>query len=156
VAELIEELRKTRSLLSKIDSFYHDFINNDLNILGEKQSSAIILSEIMENFYTCLETLFLRISQFFENTLRNEKWHSDLLRKMTFEIDGVRNAAISDETYAILLEFMKFRHFKRYYFEFEYDWDKLRFLEKKYTQVKPMLEKDLNCFEAFLNELEQI
>ena len=85
--------------------------------------------------------------------MRREKWHSDLLRKMTLKIDGLRNAVISDETYATLLEFMKFRHFKRYYFEFEYDWDKLRFLEKKYTQVKPMLEKDLNRFEAFLNEL---
>ena len=76
VAELIEELRKTRSLLSKIESFYHDFIGHDLNILGEKQSSAIVMAEIMEDFYTCLETLFLRISQFFENTLRKEKWHS--------------------------------------------------------------------------------
>ncbi len=44
---------------------------------------------------------------------------------MILEIEGVRKAVISDETYSNLLEFLKFRHFKRYYFEFDYDWDKL-------------------------------
>jgi hypothetical protein len=48
---------------------------------------------------------------------------------------------------------MKFRHFKRYYFEFDYDWDKLEFLEKKYHQVQLLLNKDLELFEAFLKKL---
>ena len=42
----------------------------------------------------------------------------------------------------------------RYYFEFDYDWDKLEFLEKKYSQVKAVLEKDLKRFEEFLNSLK--
>lgn len=156
VAELIEEIRKSRIMLGKIDSFYQEFKNNELILLGRKRASAIVIAEIMVDFYTCLETLFLRISQFFENTLETDKWHSDLLHKMTLEIEGARKAVISDETCSILLEFMKFRHFKRYYFEFEYDWDKLEFLEKKYRQVKPLLERDLKDFEDFLNRLKQL
>lgn len=156
VAELVEETRKSRIMLVKIDSFYKEFKNNDLTLLGKKRASAIVMAEIMVDFYTCVETLFLRIAQFFENTLRKDKWHSDLLHKMTLEIEGARKAVISDQTYSILLEFLKFRHFKRHYFEFDYDWDKLEFLEKKYGQVQPLLEEDLKNFEDFLNKLRQL
>ncbi len=156
VAELVEETRKSRIMLVKIDSFYKEFKNNDLTLLGKKRASAIVMAEIMVDFYTCIETLFLRIAQFFENTLRKDKWHSDLLHKMTLEIEGARKAVISDQTYSILLEFLKFRHFKRYYFEFDYDWDKLEFLEKKYRQVKPLLDEDMKSFEGFLNKLKQL
>lgn len=154
LAELVEEIRKCRVMLGKVDSFYRDFKTNEFTLLGKKKASAIVIAEIMVDFYTCLETLFLRISQFFENTLQKDKWHSDLLHKMTLEIEGVRKAVVSDETYSILFEFMKFRHFRRYYFEFDYDWDKLEFLEKKYSQVKALLEKDLKNFEEFLNSLK--
>lgn len=153
VKNLIKEIRKTQKILSKLDSFYNEFQKNELPLLGKKKASAIIISEIMVNFYTCVETLFLRISQFFENTLQKDKWHTDLLHKMTLGVLDTRMPVISDETYSILLEFMKFRHFKRYYFEFNYDWDRIEFLQKKYNQVKPLLEKDLRQFIDFLNKV---
>lgn len=143
-------------MLVNIDSFYNEFINNELILLGKKKASAIVIAGVMTDFYTCLETLFLRVSQFFENNLHPDKWHADLLHKMTLEIDEARMPVISNEVYAILQEFMKFRHLKRYYYEFDYDWDKLEFLQKKYTQVKPLLEKDLDSFLRFLGELVKI
>jgi hypothetical protein len=154
-AELIGEIKKALIILEKIDAFYQEFKTTDFRVLGKKKTSAIVTAEIIADFYTCTETLFLRISRFFENSLGRERWHSDLLHKMTLEIAGVRKAVISDRTYMILLEFMKFRHFKRYYFESDYDWDKLEFLEKKYNEVKPLLKKDIRDFEAFLNELSR-
>ncbi len=152
IAELIGEIHKTRLMLKKIDFFYREFKESDFKVLGKKRTTGIILAEILTDFYTCVETLFLRISQFFENSLKPDKWHSELLRKMTIDIEGVRKAAISDQTYPILVELMKFRHFKRYYFEFDYDWDKLEFLEKKYNDVRYLLNKDLDAFESFLKE----
>jgi hypothetical protein len=153
VADLIQEIKKSLSVLEKIDLFYQGFKEKELALLGKNKVSAIVMAEIMVDFYTCLETLFLRISQFFENRLEKDKWHSELLRKMTLEIEGSRVPVIQDETHALLLEFMKFRHFKRYYFEFDYDWDKLEYLEKKYIQAKELLKKDLKNFLVFLREL---
>jgi hypothetical protein len=43
---------------------------------------------------------------------------------------------------------MRFRHFKRYYLEFDYDWDRLQFLRRKLEQVRPRVRQDLNAFEA--------
>ncbi|MDI6791408.1 MAG: hypothetical protein QME81_00875 [bacterium] len=154
VLDLIREIKKTQTVLAKIDSFYQEFTKNDLPLLGKKETSAIVVAEIMVDFYTCLETLFLRISRFFENRLQKEKWHADLLHKMTLEIEEYRLPVISDEVHSILLEFLKFRHFRRYYFEFNYDWDKIEFLEKKYSRIKPLLERDLKKFLAFLQLLD--
>ena len=155
IDELLSELDRTLEVEEKIHGFYEDFRDRELERMGKNRSSGLILAEILANFYTCVETLFLRISQFFENNLRVDKWHSDLLRKMSFEIRDTRKRVISDDSYVILIELMKFRHFKRYYFEFEYDWDKLDSLEKKYSALRPLLRKDLAEFRTFLEVLRQ-
>lgn len=151
---LLAEIDKTQEFLRRLDHHYHRFLETDFKVLGKKNSSAIVIADVFCNFYTCIETLFLRISQFFENDLRKEQWHKDLLHKMTLEISHLRKRVISEETFEILSEFLKFRHFRRYYFEFEYDWDKIRFLQKKYDQVNPLLKRDLSAFAAFLKELK--
>jgi len=151
--ELIQEIKKNRKVRNKVDLFYQEFKEKDFQILGKNKSAAIVLSEIIVDYYTCIETLFVKISQFFENNLQKDRWHTDLLYKMTLEVPDIRSQVISDKTHAVLLELLRFRHFRRYYFEFDYDWDKLEFLEKKYNQVKEMFENDILVFENFLEKL---
>jgi hypothetical protein len=151
---LKQEFLKTEKILEKINSFFRNFIDKELTERGKSAASAIVLAEIFADFYTCLETLFLRISRFFENSLEKKKWHKDLLDKMTLEIEDIRIAVISDKTRSLLEEFLKFRHFKRYYFEFEYDWDKLEYLEKKYNKLQPLLNKDFGEFKKFLKNFQ--
>jgi len=150
---LIKEIEQGMAVLTKNEAFLANFMAQEYALLGRRQTAAIIIADTIVNYYTCTETLFLRISRFFENSLQKEKWHSDLLHKMTLNIEGIRPTVISEQTYMNLLELMKFRHFKRYYFEFEYDWDRLDFLLKKYEQVKPLLRDDLQLFVKFLREL---
>ena len=79
---LIGEIEKTVSLLEEVRSFYVGIQQNELQQLGKTRATALIVAQVLENYYTCLETLFLRISQYFENSLLKNKWHSDLLDKM--------------------------------------------------------------------------
>lgn len=151
--DLLGEIEKTSQILGKISAFYDEFIQGEYKTLGETRLSAICFAEIFDNYYTGLETLFLRIAQFYGNNLRQEKWHTDLLHKMTLSLPEVRIALLRDETAGILQEFLKFRHFRRYYFEFDYDWDKLNFLNKKFRDVHPLLKKDLSGFADFLRRL---
>ena len=60
---------------------------------------------------------------------------------------------ISDKTYQALLELLKFRHFTRYYFEQDYDWDKLRFLIKKFNDVHIALRDEIAVFDEYLRDL---
>ena len=72
---------------------------------------------------------------------------------MTIQEPGVRLHVISLEARAILFEMLQFRHFSRYYYDLEYDWDRLEFLWKKFTDLQPILARDLDAFEKFLESL---
>ncbi len=155
IRTLLSELEKSRTVLTRIADFYCRYLNQTHDAHERTTEQAIVLSDILVNYYTCLETIFLRISQFFENDLTPEKWHQDLLDKMSLRIEGIRDPVISDDTAALLSELLRFRHFKRYYFEFDYDWDKIDFLRRKFDRVLPALESDLALFTQFLHSLTE-
>ena len=153
ILELIADIRTNMAVLSQLDEHAAHVETVELPLLGKTRSSALIVAGVVENHYTCVETILLRISQFFENNLRPDKWHQELLRKSALRIEGVREAAVSGPTRDILDELLRFRHFKRYYFRLDYDWDRLELLLKKLRQVKPLLRADLAAFLAFLESL---
>jgi len=45
--------------------------------------------------------------------------------------------------------------FKRYYVEFEYDWDRIDYLQRKYEQLQPLIARDFDRFTAFLRATER-
>jgi hypothetical protein len=90
----------------------------------------------------------MRISQAFENNLSADRWHADLLEKMTLEIVETRPQVITDETYKKLTEILRFRHFKRYYFEMDFDWRKIDYLTELFRESIPLLTAELLAFEA--------
>lgn len=149
ILSLMGELERTRNLLGRIERFY------DERFPAKQRTAdlAIILSEILGNYYTCLETFFLRVSQTFENHLSRDSWHRDLLGKMVLTIPGEREPLLSEDSYNAVGELLRFRHFKRYYLEFDYDWDRLELVEKKFAILRPNLYKDLDRFSLFLRRL---
>lgn len=152
---LVAEIKKTLSLVDKNKVFFDNFQENEFPLLKEGTSSAMILSQIVTDFYTCIETLFHRISQFFGNGIKQNSWHKNLLANMVLEIPAERERVISDITASVLDELLRFRHFRRYYFDTEYDWDKIKFIEKKYLQAIKLIRVDLNNFEKFLKLLQE-
>jgi hypothetical protein len=110
------------------------------------RAGRIVVAHILENCYTAIETALLRISQGFENSLNPERWHADLLDKMLLEMKGIRPRVLSDESHRLLTELMRFRHFKRYYLELDYDWEKLRFLLSTLHRCLPLVRAELSAF----------
>lgn len=76
----------------------------------ESTDAAIILAEMLGNWYTCAESIFLRIRQHFESNVDTTEWHKDLVRKMRTDIPKIRPAVISDETYGNVERFFRYRH----------------------------------------------
>lgn len=152
-AELISHISKNTMMLDHLFDSLSFSMKSDIETLGRSNNAALIVSGYIENYYTCLETIFMRISQFFENKLEPDRWHAELLDNMTLNIVGVRIAAVSQDNYSRLLELLKFRHFRRYYFELEYDWDRLDFLIKKLNEAHPRVKADLENFVEFLKQI---
>ena len=153
IPELVALIRAHCRRLDAVHQSMESALDDEIARLGRTRISALIVAGLLESYYTCLETIFLRISQSFDNNLDPARWHNDLLQKMTLEIEGVRTAAVSEETFSPLFELLKFRHFKRYYFELEYDWDRLDFLVTKLRQVHPLVARDLERFVRFASAL---
>lgn len=121
--------------------------------LRENWQISVLMGKIIDNYYTSLETLFMRISRFFENDLDSRRWHKDLLDKMRLKIKGVRQPVISEKTCIILREFLEFRHFYRYYVRTEYNWEQLLHLHKQLLSAHHHIKNDLKNFLLFLKKL---
>ena len=152
LAALAAELRSTLPVLDRIDRF-HDEFQRKPHASRRSVENAIIVSDVLVSFYTCLETAFLRISQFFENALDDARWHEQLLAAMTWTVPGVRERVISDATRAALSELRRFRHFKRYYFAFDYDWERLDLVRSKYLACRSRVRADLEAYAAYVERL---
>lgn len=155
IAILIAQANNTIIILEENRSFYTEFSKGDYKKLGRTTASAIVFSQIFIDYYTCIETFLFRCSQTFENNLEQEKWHKSLLEKMNLDIPNIRPAIIQKKTFELLDEFLRFRHFRRYYFNFSYDWDKINLLEKKYINLHPLIIEDIQTFVDFLKQLSE-
>lgn len=133
-------------LATKLDAF----LDSTLGQLGRTEVAAAYVARVIEQTYTALETLFLRISQHFENALASDRWHADLLDKMTLRVSGVRERVLADDTVRLLHELRRFRHFSRYYFELDYDWERIDYLCGVYRRTIPLVKRDLAQFRVFL------
>jgi hypothetical protein len=151
---LIAELNTMIGVLQKISVSYDERQERwDRN--ERSQDDAIIFSDIVVTFYTGLETVFFRISQYFENSLNRSQWHREVLLKMILDIPKVRRRVISDDTHSDLDELRRFRHFKRYYFDLTYDWDRLDLVRKKFLHVRGRVIDELKEYTEYLTELAE-
>jgi hypothetical protein len=150
LATLFGEIGESLKALEKMENFIVSYERDVLDAGTTGIEQALALSQALGNYYTCIETIFFRISQFFENSLPQNRWHQALLEKMTLEIPEIRPKVISYASYQGLSEILKFRHFSRYYYEFDYDWDKLRFLLLKFNAVRETVKKEINDFVSVL------
>lgn len=147
------EIDKAVSVLQRISSKLAAFEHEHLAREEATQEQAMIVAHYLSNYVTCCETVFLRVSRHFENNLPGECWHQALLEKMALDIPGIRPALIDDALRADLLELLKFRHFTRYYFELDYDWEKLRFLLGKFHEIRSRLPSSLQQFQVNLRQI---
>jgi hypothetical protein len=146
--EIPGHIEKTLTILAQLVEKLDRFEKEIIPKIGRTKESVLIPVQILESGYTAVETLFMRISQAFENNLSADRWHADLLEKMTLEIVETRPRVLTEETYKKLSELMRFRHFKRYYFEMDFDWRKIDFLTQLFRESIPLLTADLRAFEA--------
>ena len=151
--ELLIEVDRILTVIQSLRARCDRFRQENLPILGRTDISANFAAQLLDNTYTALETLFLRVSQRFENSLDTSHWHTDLLDKMKIHVPGVRERVLSEKTHALLLELLKFRHFRRYYFDVELDWEKLDFLLGVYDRALPLVRADIEQFKDFLRRL---
>jgi len=152
---LIGEMQESIAALRRLEEVYHAYAGDFADEHKRDLRDAITLSEILGNSYTCLETVFLRVARLFENHLDATQWHRELLHKMRIEVPGIRRALLSRESYSLLDELRRFRHFRRYYYALDYDWAKLDYLRSVYERLCPIIHQQLQDYLQFLEKLTE-
>ena len=71
----------------------------------------VVFKHSIHTTYGVLENYFLRISKFFESNLSSDRWHRELVEKMTLDIPELRPPfLVSTKSKQQVLELMKFRN----------------------------------------------
>ena len=149
---LVGEIRESLVVLNHINELYESYSQIFIAIDKRDIRDAVLLADILCNTYTCIETILFRISRVFENHLDPNQWHKELLRKMRIDIPNIRKAVLSKDSYQLLDELRRFRHFKRYYYDFDYDWSRLDCLRLVYEKLLPLIKNELHNYTDFLLE----
>ena len=143
IEELIAELAQAQERAQAIYAKLRNARDTTLPRIGRTDDGALIVAGY-------LETFFVRVSGYFENDLAPARWHTALLEKMNLEIEGVRAKVVGDGNLVRLRELLRFRHFRRYYVEMEYDWARVDFLLATLDAAHPSVLADLQAFDTFL------
>lgn len=104
------------------------------------------LAAMMHSFYTGIENILKRVAVELDGDLPTGKsWHRELLDSMS-EPSAMRGAVLSAELRHRLEEYLKFRHFFRQAYSFQFDWEKLSSLVLACETTLCELEKEMNTF----------
>jgi len=115
------------------------------------QDKAILLGYYLHNLYTAFENVFKTIASTFENEVHDlSQWHTELLRRMTLDIPGLRPRFVSPEAYDLLDELRRFRHVFRSAYTMTLDLERLAVVLKKAHDLERIYPQDFKQFGDFL------
>lgn len=153
VRTLQGELDRTLARVAEIEEYYREFRRDFPSVETPRNYDLVLLADLVTDYYTCLETGFVRISKLFENNVDERRWHKSLLERMAVEIPTIRARVLAEDTFACLDEIMRFRHFRRYYFARRYERERMALLENVFLRSLPLVRRDLEAFLGFLHEI---
>ena len=103
----------------------------------------------IHNYYNAVEDLLRIVAAAFENNIQDaSRWHSELIDRMTMDIERVRPRFLSDETAQLLHRLRSFRHFFRHAYRVTLDGDEIQINVGRVRQVHALLLADVAAFVA--------
>ncbi|MBI2264615.1 MAG: hypothetical protein HYU64_05530 [Armatimonadetes bacterium] len=137
-AQWTEIRRGHASVKHKAQSLRGNISNEDL---------AESLAYRLHNLYCAYEDLFKLVAGFFENQLENSsRYHTDLLRRMMLDMEGIRPRLLSEDSLKILDELRGFRHVFRHAYSYGMDAERVVKLAEKTTSLNAAFAEDLDRF----------
>ncbi len=127
----------------------------ELRATGLQQDDVVRMESVayqIHNFYNAVEDLLQTIALQFENQVTDSsRWHQLILQRMTQEIETVRPAFLSTDSFEALNALRGFRHFFRHAYGVPIDYDQLTANLNRVRTALPSLQQDV---ERFLHQLQ--
>ena len=108
-------------------------------------------ASLLHDFYTGLERIFSRVASELNGGVPNtEQWHRDLLRDMSFDLEGIRPPVITLDLYKSLVPYLRFRHLFRNLYGFELDEDKMSDIDSHFPETHSRAFSEITAFLGWL------
>jgi uncharacterized protein YutE (UPF0331/DUF86 family) len=117
----------------------------------ESEEKVVYLGYFLHNLYCAFEDLFKEVARIFENQVLDPSlYHRELLKRMCFDIPGIRPGLLSEESYKVLDELRRFRHTFRHAYTYKLDPERVKALRKKVIEAWCKVESDVLSFQNYL------
>jgi uncharacterized protein YutE (UPF0331/DUF86 family) len=101
----------------------------------------------LHNLYNAVEDLFKIVANAFENSVTDlSRWHTELLRRMALDIQGIRPALLSTESAELLNELRAFRHLFRHAYGVQLDASRVEQNLARARKLRSLLPRDVTHF----------
>ena len=145
------EKERVALLQAELQSRTQDISNIYLKLDERKGKRGKIavesLSYQLHNLYCAFEDLFKAIAVSFENNIDHKaRYHAELLKRMTYTIEGVRPALLSQESFLLLDNLRSFRHLFRHAYSYDLDERKVRIVLEDTIKLRTLYARDLQAF----------
>lgn len=99
------------------------------------------LTHLLERFYTSLEDEMKKLFQKNNREIPSSKeWHKEILKQ------SKKMSILSDEIFELMKSLLKFRHWSRFGYLEEIEWEKLSENLEKVNELSKKFEKDVENF----------
>ena len=137
--------------INKIYASLHRYPN-----APQTESDLIAVAYFLHNLYSAFESIFQRVAATFENQLNDQAgWHSELLQRMTLDIEGIRPALLSPDAYQYFDELRRFRHVFRTAYRIDLNAERLALARRSAQLLESIYPADVSRFITFLDKLTQ-
>ncbi len=112
---------------------------------------------ILHDFYSGIEKIFRRIASKIDRDMpTGDDWHTDLLKRMSIPVDGIRPAVINEKLKEQLGEYLRFRHLFRNIYGFELKWERCKALGTTMSEILKLFKSEIKDFLIFIDSIKDI
>ena len=109
----------------------------------------------LHNLYCAFEDLFKLVAGFWENNVQTTgSFHIHLLKKMIVNIEGIRPALLTQESYVCLNDLRGFRHVFRHAYNFGLDDERIFHMLRSILKKQDFIFEDLQEFKDSVASVE--
>ena len=143
--KIIFEINEIDIQLDMYKNLLEDTIHKSPDII-----EITAIASVLHSFYNGVEKIFEIITKKLDKfIIKSGRTHQELLNNVCIASDS-RPAVINNDTYLILIDYLKFRHFFRHSYSFHLQWDKMDSLAINLFDTWKSVKEQLLEFIKFL------
>ncbi|MEW5804501.1 MAG: hypothetical protein AB1847_20605 [bacterium] len=146
-SEMDRDHRRLNTIFDKFEKSYREFLSLD------EYSKLVESAFYVNQMYSAFENMFKNIARTFENNIEQDYWHKSLLERIGLDIQGIRPALISEESFQCLNELRAFRHFFHHAYGVDIDKEKFRIVAEEASRIRRLFSEEIKRFFLFLDKL---